>query len=644
MTQYAGLEWSSGLQLSRDHKLWGIFRVRYWDDGTVEIIPRRTEQGHWDVTGLIMGNPNGLKIEVGPPPGDNLFDFYITLYNPSPVKGYDVTGIVRHSGDIIFHNPDSYTKIFSLPGDTVPDPFAAWDTGIGNREFPGWHSQTEQLRFEKPGLTKFVEMDYIFQASWPDNQEEPYGIWGIIITESLQSNGSNAENIRCRVGDWQGNVDSVTIDLTAIGGPSSQPMSFLEDNIWVLNDVSYSPTGQGPGIHKAMITATSGGVSTYNYLMLQVSKSGPITDGSFDVQYQNLPLGEPNGPTDGMDIAVLGALDGTQVGMVFGGDDTYHFWSSDYKSGTFGLYYEGSGDPVTPFDLPNFRFDFADQDIPDTSVDSLFNLSWGETNSSTEILDPDTIPPVMANERIALWYLNDGSLKLTGNVLVLGADPGPPQTFQVIVRPIEYASGFRGDGLLYMMTAFAAGDEAQFPIVDIIALHPPLDFAGNLDGIIADGYEIAIDQGAGTNFVNRQAIVGMDVDDSGILEITGGYAGHSWVAVVEAAPENVLEIIDADLDAPSNTFITVPLPSAPKDVEILPLKNAGQASNWIAVLCADNKIRLYDYSGNLMETIGGSPYMVGDALRLDIDDENLAIHVLHQGPTDPLVTVYKWAG
>jgi hypothetical protein len=46
----------------------------------------------------------------------------------------------------------------------------------------------------------------------------------------------------------------------------------------------------------------------------------------------------------------------------------------------------------------------------------------------------------------------------------------------------------------------------------------------------------------------------------------------------------------------------------------------------------------------LKETIGGAPYMIGSALRLDIDDENLAIHVLHQGASSPLVTVYKWVG
>jgi hypothetical protein len=377
---------------------------------------------------------------------------------------------------------------------------------------------------------------------------------------------------------------------------------------------------------------------------IAIVKSGPITQGSFDIYYQNLPLPEPNGPTDGMDIAVLGAEDGTQVGMVFGGDDTYHFWSTDYKDGTFGIYYEGTGEPVEPFDLPNFRFDFADKVIPDTSVDSLFSLSWGEANSSTETLDPNTIPPVMANERIALWYLSGGNLKLTGDVLVLGADPGPPQTFDVIVKPIEISSGFRGDGLLYVTMVYAAGDESKFQVVDIIAFHPPLDFQDNKDGIIADGYEVTLDQGAGAGKINRNALVGVDLDDSMIMEITGGYAGHAYVAVVEAGAENALEIVDADINSQDNVFTTVSLPSAPKDVEILPLKEAGQPGNWICVLCADNKIRLYDYSGALKETIGGPPYMIGSALRLDVDDENLAIHVLHQGTSSPLLTAYKWNG
>jgi len=445
------------------------------------------------------------------------------------------------------------------------------------------------------------------------------------------------------VDDWQGNVDSVKIDLTPLGGSAEASMVYQGGNQWVLGGVSYSPTGQGAGMHFLKVTATSNGVSTYNYLPVNVVKSGPIKQGSFEVTVQNMPLAAPGCPTDGMDIAVMGASDGTSVSMVFGSDDTYHFWGTDYKGGSFGLYNSETGEPIKPFDLPNSRFDFADKLISDTSLDSIFSLSWGETNTSSSVLDPNTIPPIIANERIALWFLNGGNLKLTGNVLVLGVDPGPPKTFEVVVKPIEIASGFRGDGLLYVTMVFAAGNETKFPYVDVMAFHPPLDFASN-PKIITGGYEILIDEGTGAGKVSKEALVGLDVDDTGIIEVVDGYAGHSWVAVAEGGGENVLEIIDADIDSGDNDFITVNLPVAPLDVEILPLKKVGQSSNWIAVLCADNRIRLYDYSGALKETIGGPPYMIGSALRLDIDDVNLAIHVLHQGSSSPLVTVYKWAG
>jgi hypothetical protein len=407
--------------------------------------------------------------------------------------------------------------------------------------------------------------------------------------------------------------------------------------------VVYNPSGQGPGDHRLKITATSAGVSTWNYLPVTVTKAGPIEQGSFEIAVQNRPLIAPGGPTDGMDIAVTGALDGTSATMVFGGDNTYHFWVGDYTEGSFGLYTADTGEPITPFDLPNSRFDFADQEIPDTSVDSIFTMSWGESNTSPATLDSTTIPPVLAMERLALWFLNEGNLRLTCNVLVKGTDEGPPVTFKAIVKPIEFASGFRKDGLLYVALAFAAGDESEFPVVDIKALSPPLDFATN-DKLLKNEYEVPLDEGSGPGVVNRDAMVGLDVDDSGIMEISGGYGGHAWVAVVEAGGENALEIVDADVDADKNTFKTVALPSEPKDVEILPLKDVGQPDNWIAVLCADNKIRLYDYTGALKETIGGAPYMIGSALRLDVDDENLAIHVLHQGASSPLVTVYKWVG
>jgi hypothetical protein len=248
----------------------------------------------------------------------------------------------------------------------------------------------------------------------------------------------------------------------------------------------------------------------------------------------------------------------------------------------------------------------------------------------------------MANYSLALWDLNDGNLRLTGNTFVLGKVDGPPITFDVIVRPLDIASGFRQDGLLYVAQAFAAGIQSKFPYVEIMTLHPPLDFSNNVK-IVVQNYYVDMPDGSGPGKVNRNALVGIDVDDSNILELVDGYGGHAWVAAVEAGTENALEIVDSDIDAHTNTFVTVPLPSAPKDVEILQLTKAGQSSNWIAVLCADNKIRLYDYTGALKETIGGPPYMIGTALRLDIDDQNLAIHVLHQGPTNPLVSVYKWS-
>ena len=629
-------------RFSNGHELMGLWTVRLWDDGTYEVFPNRTEQIHFDITDMVLNAPNAFKITLGPPPGPGIFDFNVQLTNPSNITGYDVTGIVLASGDITFHNPDSYTYLFSNPGDTEPNPYAAWDTGVGNREFQGYAAHTEMLRFEKGGITKFGEIDFVFQASYPGNQEEPYGIWGMLADTELQSNGSNAANLRCRVGDWQSNLDSVTIDLTPLGGAPDAAMYNLTENIYEVQGVGYVPTGQGIGTHNLLITATSAGVSTYNYLPVTVVQSGPITQGPFEIIYQNLPLGEPDGPTDGMDIAVMGADDGTSVSMVFGWDDTYHFWDTGYQSGSFGLYYQSSGDPVTPFSMPIWRFDFADTDLADTSTDSVFTLSWGETNSSTEILDPDTIPPVLARERISLWNLNSGSLKLTSNVLVIGSDPGPPQTFQVIVRPIEFASGFRQDGLIYMAVAFDAGDEGQFPVVDIMALKPPLDWQDNTD-LVTGGYEIPLDEGEGANVVDRESVVGIDVDDSNILPVTGGYAGHAWVAVVEAGTQNTLEIIDADIDAQDFVFVQVPLPSAPLDVEILPVQTVGGGTqNYVCVLCADNQIRVYDYNGNLAGTAGGTPYMTGTALRMDIDDKDLAVHVLHQSTSSTLVTVYKW--
>ena len=37
------------------HAVWGLRRVRLWEDGRVEVFPLRTEEAHFDVTGVILG-------------------------------------------------------------------------------------------------------------------------------------------------------------------------------------------------------------------------------------------------------------------------------------------------------------------------------------------------------------------------------------------------------------------------------------------------------------------------------------------------------------------------------------------------------------------------------------------------------------
>ena len=102
---------------------------------------------------------------------------------------------------------------------------------------------------------------------------------------------------------------------------------------------------------------------------------------------------------------------------------------------------------------------------------------------------------------------------LTSNVLVIGRR-GSSGDFRCHRQPYRVRLGFNQDGLLYIAMAFSSGDESKFPVVAVMALHPPLDFANN-STIITDGYEIDLDEGSGPGVVNRDAMVGMDVDDPG---------------------------------------------------------------------------------------------------------------------------------
>ena len=203
----------------------------------------------------------------------------IGFKNPSAVNGYDVRGIITEFGNMEFLNPDGYIDLFSpVPGQI--NPFVAYITGVGNREFLAHATNFETLQIYDPDFPKFAAFKYIVEASWPTNCKEPYEVSFFDIGGTLLSDGSNSQQMRLVARDWQNDIASVNVDLTPIGGNvvALTPDSTLTDGYKC--NISAKP-GTKAGTYTLQIWATSAPptdqvATMYNYMTVTVVNPPPI--------------------------------------------------------------------------------------------------------------------------------------------------------------------------------------------------------------------------------------------------------------------------------------------------------------------------------------------------------------------------------
>ncbi len=244
---------------------------------TVEAIPLRSAEQHFDVSPLLKP-PNCydcfLAKNLSFDAGTSILTVDIGFRNPSGIIGYDVRGIITYFGNKEFLNPDGYTLLFS-PGPQQINPFVAYDTGIGNREFPGHTDQYETLDIYVPDFPQIAPFTYVVEASWPDNCKEPYEVKLAGISGSLFNDGSNAPLLQVYARDWQDDVATVTVDLGPIGGTitSLSPNGSIPD-VWDAA-ISCSP-GTPTGQYELLVTAVTSEPfdqtdSMFNYVMVNVT-------------------------------------------------------------------------------------------------------------------------------------------------------------------------------------------------------------------------------------------------------------------------------------------------------------------------------------------------------------------------------------
>ncbi|HDS30820.1 MAG TPA: hypothetical protein ENN67_07225 [Firmicutes bacterium] len=263
--------------LRNDRMLFGIWDITFSpDEEEIVIVPSRTLEAHFDVTPMILP-PNCadcLKIKVlNIDMTTYIYSFDITLKNPTKVvTGYDVRGtLLFPPGDNReLVNADDWTKILDDNKPEDINPFVAYATSVPLREFGPGESHTSQydIKFPPPANLNVL---FVVDASWPENQEEPYMIDPVYMVGGINECISDEGFLYVSVHDWQDNVDSVKLNLVPIGGTVVDMVPHLGNSYrYYLNNYNYNAPA---GTYDLLIKATSEGSdwALYDYYTLEIA-------------------------------------------------------------------------------------------------------------------------------------------------------------------------------------------------------------------------------------------------------------------------------------------------------------------------------------------------------------------------------------
>ncbi len=604
--------------------LWGAWKLGIDPVAmTVEVLPNREMQGHYNVTQFLIPPTcyDCISAQFKGVVTTDVYSIDVFLKNPTVITGYDVRGTVFNTGVIELMDPDGYTFYLAQPGDLTPNPFMAYKTTIANRAFPSGYYHLENFHIYNMFHPDYSSIDYVVDASWPGNCKEPYEIENIHATGVFYDDGSNMASIMCDVHDWQDDVQEVLVDLTPLGGSATAAMTNTDGDTWAINDISWQMGGSTPGKYSLLITARTEGTQLkremYHYVDVIIVDAA--SQGLFKVELANQPLTGESAPTTCLDLAVVGDNEGSSLTMVLGSDGIYHLWDTTYvpQGGYLGA------DP--PRD--NIRhFDTASVATPG----DIFTWAWVEVNDDPDPFVPGGIEP--QNKPISwwvwiYWWTDLGAPKITGWIFYV--DPDGELPHETYTESFDACGGFNQDGLQYWGNKYVDGDDTLFPYIRVHGFIYPY----NNDGGVSYVFLGDAPEGTGDGKVDTDAVNSMDIDDfEGLSEVYAVFA--------EGGSENAVEvynydfnqaIIDSDFNMTS--YLTIHPEHPPIDVEIIPMKKLAEDSNWIAVLTSADEVEVYKISdGSLVTKFGDSETISSEARFLDVDDLNYKVHVMQDGP------------
>jgi len=252
------------------HQLFGYVNIAYdRQTGELMITENRSALAHFNVKPFILP-PNCydcLKIKLtGVDPFTQTYTFSIGLKNNTSLTAYDIRGIVMLD-PVKNHqllNADGYTPFWDDGLQPLINPFKAYATDQLNRVFgPG---TTHKAEFQLYVPTGDFNIDFAVDASWPGNCKEPYEIVPPATMPKFDEEGKKSVNVDVIVKDWQGDIEGVWIDATAMGFPSLMPLSPISPDTYraTFGNIYLMP----PGYYGLRIDAKSFGSVKYLHQMM----------------------------------------------------------------------------------------------------------------------------------------------------------------------------------------------------------------------------------------------------------------------------------------------------------------------------------------------------------------------------------------
>jgi len=244
---------------------------------TAEFVPLRSAEKHWNVTPMLNPPKCGdcVKITVVEfKPSEKYVKVSIALENPTVLTGYDVRGIaMTDDPDVRLTNADAYTSLWDDGGAVTINPFRAYWTGASDRTFEGSGTDIRDYEFNYKQISGLLNAVLIVDASWQGHAEEPYDIVDQTYSGELTTYSSSSITVNCTALDWQGDVSTVSLDLSELGGTELVQMQAFG------SAYTAEITGLEPaiGAHRIRLEAGDSVVSDkiYDYLTVDVSIGAP---------------------------------------------------------------------------------------------------------------------------------------------------------------------------------------------------------------------------------------------------------------------------------------------------------------------------------------------------------------------------------